>query len=268
MNRLSRSLTAALVLAAIPAFAVQRLEVIPQTFDFGWAPDNAKITAEFILRNTGEEMVPLKEVIPTCGCTAANFTPSDVGSKEESKVTLTFNTRGYSNMKFHKAARVMTAEQDLNPYVANLSGHVTNAEALLIPEGDGIAQFKPDSSTHKTKITLVNKTGRDITLKVLQAPAPWATAEVPAGSIKAGEKAVIEIAVDGSNKDERNTSLTLAPSDFPDENRVTLAVRTGTPPPDYKMPAAPVKPKETAAPAKKSSGKAAPKPNSVPAPKK
>src|SRR5258706_9505250 len=91
-----------------PGFAAQRIEISPTTFDFGWAPDNAKITAEFTVMNAGDEMVPLTAFKPSCGCTATDFEPDALASHEQRKISLTFNTRGYTNQTFHKMAAVKT----------------------------------------------------------------------------------------------------------------------------------------------------------------
>ena len=62
------------------------------------------------------------------------------------------------------------------------------------------------------KISLVNKSPKEIKLKIVQAPAAWASIKIP-DSVKAGEKTEMEIEVDGSLKDDRNTSVTLASAD-------------------------------------------------------
>src|SRR2546421_355294 len=41
------ALAALTVTAAPPNPAAPTLQVVPGTFDFGWSPDNAKVTAEF-----------------------------------------------------------------------------------------------------------------------------------------------------------------------------------------------------------------------------
>lgn len=245
-----RTMAAAVALfISVPAHADPRLEVVPSTFDFGWAPDNAKITAQFVIRNTGSEPVPLTAVLPTCGCTAADFTPGAVGTSEETKIALTFNTRGYTGVKFRKPTRVKT-DVDANTYVATLTGHVANPDAKLIPEGDGIAEFPPEAASKKQKIVIVNKSDRSVTLKMVQAPAEWASASLPSAPVAPGQKATIDVSVDGSVKEARHTSFTIAPADSPATDRATIAVRTGPPPPGYRIAPRPPKAKPQPAPAR------------------
>src|SRR5690349_5092806 len=94
--------------AVAQAYSPSAIVISPTTFDFGWCPDNAKVNAEFIVRNTGTDLIPITGVQPTCGCTASEFTPGSLGSNEESKVLLTFNTRGYAGTPFHKTAKIKT----------------------------------------------------------------------------------------------------------------------------------------------------------------
>jgi hypothetical protein len=229
--------TAGLFLMALPAVAAPRLEVSPTTFDFGWAPDNAKITAEFTVFNTGDEMVPLTALKPTCGCTATNFEPDGLASREQKKIALTFNTRGYTNMAFNKMAKLKTDLPE-NAYTVYLTGHVLKPDNGLIPDSNGIAAFEKGSD-RRAKIKLTNKTLVDAVLTVVQPPAPWAKVKFSPKPIKPGESTEIDISVDGSLEEPRDTSVTFASSDPAAPSRVTIAIRTGPPPPAYRAYAPP-----------------------------
>ena len=234
MRHAARLLFAATVLTFTlkPAFAVPRLEIRPGTFDFGWAPDNARITAQFTVVNGGEDMVPLTAVKPTCGCTVSDFTPDALPSHEEKKISLTFNTRGYTNQEFHKTANVKTDLEE-NSYTVFLTGHVLKPDNGLMPDSGGIAGFEKGTE-RKKKINIANKTQSPLTLTQVQMAAPWAHVKLPSKAIQPGASAPVEISVDGSLEEDRATSVTIAPAESPEQNRVTLAIRTGTPPPSYR----------------------------------
>jgi hypothetical protein len=234
--------------AVSQAYSPSALVISPHTFDFGWCPDNAKVHAEFTIRNTGTDLIPVASVQPTCGCTASEFTPASLGSNEESKVGLTFNTRGYAGSAFHKTAKVKT-EGDTNEYTVELTGFVVNPASVIVPEGDGVAGFAPDSKDKKKTISIKNKGSKDVTLKVVQPAAAWAHVKFDVASIKAGETAPMTIAPEGSFDDERTTSITVEANDGTSDSRFTIAIRTGTPPPPMRtpvsnIPAAPVEKKK------------------------
>jgi hypothetical protein len=211
------------------AYSPAALVISPSTFDFGWCPDNAKVHAEFTVRNTGTDLIPITGVQPTCGCTTSEFTPGSLASNEESKVGLTFNTRGYAGAPFHKNAKVKT---DSNAeYTVTMTGYVLNPAASVVPEGDGVAGFDPGSSVKKQTIEIKNKGPKDVTLKVVQPAAAWANVKFDATALKAGQNASMTVAPEGSFDEERTTSITVEATDGATYSRFTVAVRTGPPPP-------------------------------------
>jgi hypothetical protein len=221
------------------AFNPNSIVISPTTFDFGWCPDNAKINAEFTIRNTSSELIPITGVQPTCGCTASEFNPGTLGSNEESKVVLTFNTRGYANTPFNKNAKIKTDSGGAE-YTVDMKGFVLDPKALVAPEGDGIAGFDPGTKEKKKTITVKNRSSKDVTLKVVQPAAAWADVKFDAQSLKAGETATIAVQPDGSFDQERVTSMTVEASDGTATSRFTVAIRTGTPPPPTRRPGASV----------------------------
>ena len=240
---LSGALVAAVVAVAPLRAASNPLQIVPQTFDFGWCPDDAKVTSDFTVRNTGSEIVPLVAVQPACGCTASHFTPGDLSSSEETTISLTFNTRGYRNAPFTKATAVRTGRTETD-YTVYQKGHVTNPEARIAPEGNGIAEFKPGDKNRQT-IAIRNKAESTVLIDVVQTPADWVRMRLDRNRIAPGESANVEFRVDGSLEAERHSSATFEIVENTAVHRVTLAVRTGTAPaaPKIQAPAAPAKTK-------------------------
>jgi acylphosphatase len=214
--------------------AASKLEITPSTYDFGWSPDNAKITAEFVLKNTGSDMIPLTAVQPACGCTATQFSPESLGSSEETKVQLTFNTRGYAGTKFSKTAKVKTDSIE-NEYTVTLKGSVTDSTALISPVGDGIASFDAGTKEKKKSIEIQNKSADVVALEIIQNPASWAKISLRQTLIEAGKTTSIDIQIDGTTEENRDTSVTIAAKkDGSEVGRFTVAIRSGTPPAAYK----------------------------------
>jgi hypothetical protein len=212
-----------------------RLEIIPTTFDFGWCPDNAKVSAQFILRNISSEMILIMSVQPTCGCTASQFSPATLGSQEETKVGLTFNTRGYANMSFNKTAKVKS-DVVTGEFTVTLKGSVVDPNIKVVPVGDGIVGFSPDSKDKKKIIKIENKTDKDVRLDVVQQPVGWAKIKLGNELIAAGKTTDMVVTVDGSYDDSRDTSVTYSASTPEGEvNRFTVAIRTGPAPQPYRQ---------------------------------
>src|SRR5262245_17555997 len=125
--------------------AASNLQITPERFDFGWAPDNAIIACDFKVKNVGGEMIPLTGVQPSCGCTATNFTPDALPSSEEMKINMTFNTRGYAGIKFNKSIQVKAGMPE-ELYTVYLEGFVADPNAKIVPDEDGVVSFSTGST--------------------------------------------------------------------------------------------------------------------------
>ncbi len=221
------------------------IEISPSTFDFGWAPDNAKISGDFTVKNTLGESVPLTSVQPSCGCTATDFTPESLGSAQEKKISITFNTRGYSGVKFNKSVQVKAGQPE-EEFTVHMAGYVNDPNAKIIPDGNGIAAFAPGSSDKKT-IAILNKSSETVNFSIVQPSAAWAKTKFSKMSIEPGQSVDLNINVDGSLEADRQTSLTLEVKGDTLTQRLTVAINTGTSPEPYRRirsaPKAPSSPK-------------------------
>lgn len=226
-----------------------RLEISPTTFDFGWCPDNSKISATFVAKNVSSEMIPIMSVQPTCGCTASQFSPATLGTHEETKIGLTFNTRGYTNLAFNKSAKVKS-DVVTGEFSVNLKGYVLDPNAKVVPVGDGVIEFTEKENEKKKTIKIENKSDKEITLVVIHDAADWAKLKLSNEKISAGKSVSLSVVASGSLADARDTSVTYAAMADSEVNRLTIAIRTGPPPVPYRQITPPPsgRPQETPAP--------------------
>ncbi len=208
-----------------PLFAA-KLESNPNTFDFGWAPDNARLFADYHVSNIGGDAVNLQALKPACGCTAAKFTPMSLSKNADTKISLAFNTRGYKGTTFNKSAE-LTTEGNTDNLTVFLKGYVLNPNATFLATGTGIASFTPESKKSSEKITLQNKGDKDLALHIVQPAASWAKAKLSADTIKAGGTVELSVSISGSNSEARETSLTIEGTSDDEKQRLTVAIRTG-----------------------------------------
>jgi len=221
---------AVVIAGPVHAFSPQNVVITPTTFDFGWCPDNAKISAEFVIKNTGADLIPITSVQPTCGCTASQFTPGSLATNEETKVGLTFNTRGYAGTGFTKTAKVKTDAGGAE-YDVQLKGVVVDPQAKIVPDQDGVVEFIPGDHEKKKTINVQNKSGKDITLEIIHQPASWVTLKMATNSVRAGASLPLEIALGSSVDETKDTSVTFEAKGEAGTSRLTIAIRSGTPPP-------------------------------------
>jgi len=221
------------------------LVATPSTFDFGWCPAEAKVSAEFIIKNISDSPISLDSLRPSCGCTAAEFSPETLASDNETKIGLTFNTRGYEGLSFHKPATLKTGGTDTGIEVT-ITGFVLDPNAKIVPDGSGLARFEPGGKK-KEIVAIRNKGANEVSLQVVQKPADWASIDLDSSKIPAGGTTELEIKVKGSMDETKTTSATFEATGNETPQRFTVAIQTGPKPEAYKPPHGP-QPTPTATP--------------------
>jgi hypothetical protein len=210
---------------SFPVYA-SSLEISPSTFDYGWCPDNAKITATFTIKNTSTNLISLNSIHPACGCTAANFSRADLGSDKETTISLVFDTRGYLGQHFSKGTDIKAGMPEQQYHVV-LKGHVRNPDALVFPEGTGIVHVTAENQKETQTVTLHNKSTVDVELDVIETPAAWVNARLSSKKIKAGQSTQLSVQVKGDASEDRQSSVTYEAKGNNLMQRLTLAFVSG-----------------------------------------
>jgi hypothetical protein len=72
-----------------------RLEVEPETHDFGRVKQDQKLAKEFLLRNVGTEDLTILRISTSCGCTAAEPEVKVIRPGASTSLKVIFETRRY-----------------------------------------------------------------------------------------------------------------------------------------------------------------------------
>lgn len=72
-----------------------RLEMKPQEHDFGSLPQDHKAVQEFTILNTGTEVLEIRRISTSCGCTAALTSDRTVPAGGTTTLRVTLETRKY-----------------------------------------------------------------------------------------------------------------------------------------------------------------------------
>ena len=78
------------------AAAAPRIQVEPESFDFGKAQPGKTLRKEFTIRNFGDATLVIEVVSTSCGCTAAISAQSRVEPGGRTSLRVTFDTRTFS----------------------------------------------------------------------------------------------------------------------------------------------------------------------------
>lgn len=96
-EKICRSLFTAIISIIVSVFPpgsmAQRLSAVRDTVDAGRTGYRVPVSATFELKNTGSRHISIKEVVPACGCTSADYPRRSIAAGEAFTVTLTYDAR-------------------------------------------------------------------------------------------------------------------------------------------------------------------------------
>lgn len=92
---LAASLVAATSVEAQKKSGGPRMEIEPEEYDFGSVQQDEKLVHEFAIHNTGDEVLEIRRISTTCGCTAALTADKSVAPGESTTLRVTLETRKY-----------------------------------------------------------------------------------------------------------------------------------------------------------------------------
>jgi hypothetical protein len=74
-----------------PSFPVAKVSWIKESHDFGEIPKGRPVSIEFSFTNTGDEPLLIADVVPSCGCTASDYSKEVIAPGKSSKINITYN---------------------------------------------------------------------------------------------------------------------------------------------------------------------------------
>lgn len=98
-------------------------ETLEHSFDTINFKDNAKFSFKF--SNIGDQPLIINEVIPSCGCTATEFSKAPIKAGETGVIKVKYDTKRIG--MFYKTIKVYTNSQD-EAIVLKIKGFVKNNE--------------------------------------------------------------------------------------------------------------------------------------------
>lgn len=68
----------------------------PNLWDFGKVKEGVVLKHDFLLKNSSDKIMNIKEVHTSCGCTTSEVKNRRILPGEETEIEVKFNTKGYS----------------------------------------------------------------------------------------------------------------------------------------------------------------------------
>jgi len=215
------------------------------TFDFGYAPQNAKISHIFWLYSTGTDSLKIEKVTPGCGCTQAPLNKTELAKGDSTALETIFNTGHYIGKQSKRPSIKTNAGPELG-YVQFTSNVIANPDStypiIIKPYKFDISQFG-EKERNGLDFTIQNVTDAEFDLKVVDT-RPDMFKVTLAKKIKAGaaEKGRI-VVLDEYLKKEFEKSITIELGDKT-VSRFTIPVKRTIRIPDANQTAPPAAPND------------------------
>jgi Protein of unknown function (DUF1573) len=128
------------LMASSPATAAPRVELPETTHDFGKVFEDKELTYTFIIKNTGDAPLHIKDIDPDCACTAANY-DRIISPGGQGKITLTIAP--FSVLRqFAKHTKVFFNDPDRPQETLTLTGR---GEPIIEIQPHHIIRFQGDA---------------------------------------------------------------------------------------------------------------------------
>lgn len=160
-------LCVALLLPGFLLFSKAAIKFKSTAVDFGEADSGKIVEVKFEFENSGDTLLKIKNVVPSCGCTTSTLEKMEYKPGEKGTIPARFNTTGYSG-KVIKSINVLTDDPGNADVLLRITGNVLLREypqAEIKPDRISFGKVKIGKSQSR-RLALVNS--GTIDLKIIE----------------------------------------------------------------------------------------------------
>lgn len=177
---------------AAAAFAAPELTVVEGNYNFGTIAQGKKVPHNFIIRNSGDAPLQIKEVNVSCGCTAAKPSSSVVAPGKTAEIQVIFDSTSFTG-KVQKSVSLVTNAGRSPNYTFNMEG--TIVEPLQVaPRQLSLGALKPGTAK-QVNVTVTNREGNNVRLLSvsLTSNTLQLKSNIRKSDLKTGETGTVEL---------------------------------------------------------------------------
>ena len=180
------------LLLATAAHAAPELSVPEGNYNFGTIPQGKKVQHNFVIKNTGDSPLQVREVTVSCGCTAAKPSSSVIAPGKTAEIQVTFDSTAFSG-KVQKSVSLVT-NAGKNPNATLYLDGVISDVLQVYPHQLSLGALKPGTG----KQALLTVTNHESTsVKLLSVSLTSNTLQVKSDlkkkELKPGESGTVEL---------------------------------------------------------------------------
>ncbi len=200
-------------------------------YDFGSVDQGAIIKYRFVVVNNGDDLLKIRNVVTSCGCTAAEPEKKELAPGESTTINAEFSTVG----RIGKQAK----------YITVYSNDVNNSALQLLITGDVIEVVKPDE-TPKPKLVFPetqhdfgtvkegqileytfrfkNSGNADLIIKDIKTSCGCTAVNLSEKVIPSGGDGTIKVEYDTANRSGKTSRIITVISNDPEEFQKILTI--------------------------------------------
>jgi hypothetical protein len=185
------------------------IEISSHEHDFGQVSQGLKLTHDFMVKNSGNQDLIIRELNPSCGCTAAVLEDPVLKPGMETSIRVSFDTAGFTGSKV-KTVRVYSNDPG-------------NASLVLRVKADIV----PEIFTEPSKVEIFNvRRGEEVSIRFLVKSVEGI--EVPLKDIISKSDFVI-VSSEINEHGEVEVTASTSPDIPPGKLRTRIVIRTSNP---------------------------------------
>lgn len=206
-----------------PKIGVQQLN-----HDFGDVNQGDVVTHSFVITNNGGDLLIIKDVKASCGCTAAKPDKNELKPGETTNILVSFNSKGRKGPQ-SKTVTVTTNDTEkpsttltfkCNVVVTETATNNLGAKIFFNETQHDFGKVKEGGKVEYT-FTFENKGTESLQIKDVKTSCGCTAAVVSESTIKPGQTGSIKIEFDTKNRSGRNSkTITVVSNDVKEPNKL------------------------------------------------
>ena len=205
---IKNTLFAIIVLSAFSyAQLIQPKIVLQQTsYDFGTIEQGSVATHDFVISNSGGDLLKISNVSASCGCTAAKPEKQELAPGESTNLKVSFNSTGRQGRQ-HKTIRIYSNDPQNPEMVLSFTGSVVlpgantnNPPIIYLPETEHDFGQVNEGDTVKYTFRFINKGGSTLTVKDIKTSCGCTAALLSEDNLNPNQEGTIKVQLNTSHR--------------------------------------------------------------------
>jgi hypothetical protein len=205
--------------------------VLQQTsYDFGTVKQGEVATHDFVLSNSGGDLLKISNVTASCGCTAAAPEKKELAPGESTNLKVSFNSAGRQG-KQNKTIRIYSNDPQNPEMVLTFTGTVVlpdantnNPPVIYFPETDHDFGQVNEGDTVTYTFRFVNKGNSTLTIKDIKTSCGCTAALLSQDNLKPNQEGTVKVKLDTKNRSGKMSRTVTIQSNDPKDPAKVLTI--------------------------------------------